>query len=73
MATEKALDIIADFTCTFGTAQKQTKKRHRVVEFTDYEGAIVCVVTSLHDVTAEEIAGMYKERWEIESFFRWIK
>ncbi|MEG0472997.1 MAG: transposase [Solibacillus sp.] len=73
MATEKGLDIIADFTCTLGTAQKQTKKRHRVVEFTDYEGAIVRVVTNLHDVTAEEIAGMYKERWEIESFFRWIK
>ncbi|OCS82595.1 transposase [Caryophanon latum] len=31
------------------------------------------VVTNLRDVTAEEIAGMYKERWAIESFFRWIK
>ena len=66
-------NIIADFTCTLGTAQKQTKKRHRVVEFTDYEGAIVRVITNLRDVTAEEIAGMYKERWAIESFFRWIK
>ena len=25
------------------------------------------------DITAEEIAGMYKSRWAIESFFRWIK
>lgn len=66
-------NIIADFTCTLGTAQKQTEERHRVVEFTDYEGAIVRVVTNLRDVTAEEIAGMYKERWAIESFFRWIK
>lgn len=66
-------NIVADFTCTLGTTQKQTKKRHRVVEFTDYEGAIVRVVTNLRDVTAEEIAGMYKERWAIESFFRWIK
>lgn len=66
-------NIIADFTCTLGTSQKQTIKRHRVVEFTDYEGAIVRVVTNLRDVTAEEIAGMYKERWAIESFFRWIK
>ena len=66
-------NIVADFTCTLGTAQKQTKERHRVVEFTDYEGAIVRVVTNLRDVTAEEIAGMYKERWAIESFFRWIK
>ncbi|WP_342601367.1 transposase [Psychrobacillus sp. FSL H8-0483] len=25
------------------------------------------------DVTVEEIAAMYKSRWDIESFFRWIK
>ena len=31
------------------------------------------VVTSLMDVTAEEIADMYKSRWAIESFFRWMK
>ena len=69
----KGSNIVADFTCTLGTAQKQTEKRHRVVEFTDYEGAIVRVVTNLRNVSAEEIAGMYKERWAIESFFRWIK
>ncbi|OCS87050.1 IS4 family transposase [Caryophanon latum] len=66
-------NILADFTCTLGTAQKQTKKRHRVVEFIDYEGALVRVVTNLRHVTAEDIATMYKERWAIESFFRWIK
>ena len=66
-------NIIADFTCTLGTNQKQTEERHRVVEFIDYEGETVRVVTNLREVTAEEIAGMYKERWAIESFFRWIK
>lgn len=66
-------NLVADFTCTLGTAQKQTKERHRVVEFTDYEGSLVRVVTNLRHVTAEEIASMYKERWAIESFFRWIK
>lgn len=66
-------NIIADFTCTLGTSQKQTTERHRVVEFTDYEGATVRVVINLRVVTAEEIASMYKERWAIESFFRWIK
>ena len=72
-ATVEGSTIVADFICTLGTAQKQTKKRHRVMEFTDYEGAIVRVITNLRDVTAEEITGMYKERWAIESFFRWIK
>ena len=66
-------NVTADFTCTLGTPQKQTKKRHRVVQFTDHEGKEMRVVTSLMDITAEEIAGMYKSRWAIESFFRWIK
>lgn len=72
-AAVEGSNIVGDFTCTLGTAQKQTTERHRVVEFIDYEGAIVRVVTNLRDVTAEEIADMYKERWAIESFFRWIK
>lgn len=43
------------------------------MKFTDDEGAIVRVVTNLRDVTAEEIAGMYKEHCAIESFFLWSK
>lgn len=31
------------------------------------------VVTSLMNVTAGEITDMYKSRWAIKSFFRWIK
>lgn len=69
----KDSNVTADFTCTLGTSQKQTKERHRVVQFTDYQGKDMRVVTSLMDVTAEEIAAMYKSRWAIESFFRWIK
>lgn len=69
----KDSNITADFTCILGAPQKQTKKRHRIVQFTDHEGKEIRVVTSLLDITAEEIAGMYKSRWAIESFFRWIK
>lgn len=69
----KDSNITADFTCILGTPQKQTEKRHRIVEFTDHEGKEIRIVTNLMDITAEEIAGMYKSRWAIESFFRWIK
>ena len=31
------------------------------------------VITSLMNITAEEVAEIYKSRWAIESFFRWIK
>jgi transposase len=69
----KESNAIADFTCTTGTVQKQTEKRHRVVQFMDYEGKEIHVVTSLMNITAEEIANMYKSRWAIETFFRWMK
>jgi len=64
---------VADFTCTLGTPQKQTQKRHRVVQFMGYDGKLISVITSLSTVTAEEVADMYKSRWAIESFFRWVK
>ena len=66
-------NVTRDFTCQLGTPQSRSKKRHRVVFFTDHEGREIRVVTSLLHVSAEAIAGMYKARWGIESFFRWIK
>src|SRR4051794_13280849 len=69
----KDSNVTADFTCLIGTPQKQTEKRHRVVQFTDYEGKEMRVVTSLMNITAEEIEELYKYRWAIENFFRWMK
>lgn len=61
--------MIGDFTCRLIAPQK---KRHRVVQFLDYENQVIRVITSLMNVTVEEVAGMYKSRWDIESFFRWV-
>lgn len=71
--SEKGSYVTYGFTCWLGTPQARSKKRHRVVFFTNQEGHKIRVVTSLFHVTAEEIACMYKARWGIESFFRWIK
>ena len=62
-------NVINDYTCQVGTKQKRSHHRHRVVEFTDYEGKIIRVAT----ISAEMVANIYKAQWGVELFFRWIK
>jgi len=62
-----------DVTCRVGTEQSRTTHRYRVVTFRDREGHQIRVVTNVMNVSAEDIADMYKTRWAIESFFHWIK
>lgn len=52
-------------------AQKHSVHKHRVVEFTDYEGKLIRVVTNLYHVSAEMVTNIYKSRWGMEFFFRW--
>lgn len=65
--------VIQDITCYLETNTKKTQNRFRVVEFTDYYGKSVKVCTDLMDITPEKIADIYKERWRIETFFKFIK
>jgi IS4 transposase len=46
----------------------------RLVEFYDCENKVLLVFLSNNfEVSALEIANLYKNRWQIEVFFRWIK
>lgn len=65
--------VIQDVTCYLGKKTKKTKNRFRLVEFNDYYGKSVKVCTDLMDITPEKIAEIYKERWKIETFFKFIK
>jgi hypothetical protein len=65
--------VTRDITCKVGTRQCRSEKRHRIVFFVDDHGREMRVITNIMNVTAETIADMYKARWQIESFFRWVK
>jgi hypothetical protein len=45
----------------------------RLVEFLDEEANKYRVVTNRRDLTASEVAEIYRQRWKIELFFKWIK
>ena len=65
--------IVRDITCYIGQGKHQSAQRHRVVEFENDRGEVVRVVTDLRKESAHVIAEIYKARWEIEVFFRWVK
>jgi transposase len=50
----------------------QTKKELRLVAYR-VDGKDFWIATSRHDLTAEEVAQVYKLRWNIETFFGWWK
>ncbi len=45
----------------------------RLLVFTDKEGSVYRLLTSRLDLTEKEILDMYKSRWYIELFFKWLK
>jgi hypothetical protein len=65
--------VFYDATVLLGTPNvSQTKKPVRLVGYR-VEGKKYWVATDRYDITAEEVACIYKLRWDIEIFFGWWK
>ncbi|WP_410515214.1 IS4 family transposase [Paenibacillus sp. BR2-3] len=65
--------ILRDTKVQMGSAFRDDKQTLRLIEFTDEQGRRYRLVTSIWDLSAEDIAQIYKSRWLVELFFKWIK
>jgi len=66
--------ILSDKTVILGCPGARMESKLRLVEVTDSSnGEVFYIVTNRFDLTAEEISDIYRLRWSIEVFFKWIK
>ena len=66
-------NVLKDAIVEVTDPKTEEKFQLRLVEYTDEKQHTYRVVTTLREHTAEEIAEIYKSRWFIELFFKWIK
>lgn len=69
-------NIIADETVVFGdyTAMEKYEKKLRRIKYWDKENEkVYTYLTNNFELTAIQVAEIYKQRWQIELFFKWIK
>ncbi|SHJ88105.1 transposase, IS4 family [Anaerobranca californiensis DSM 14826] len=52
-----------------------TKMKHplRLLEILDSKGKTIVIITNQFELDSEEISTLYRSRWQIELFFKWIK
>lgn len=55
------------------TSKNLTTKSYREIMTFDENGEPVTFLTNIFDLSTEDIIKIYKHRWEIEIFFKWIK
>jgi IS4 transposase len=65
--------VLSDQMVLIGTTQNRAENYFRLLKVIDSKGNELQLITNRFDLSAEEISEMYKSRWAIELFFKWIK
>jgi IS4 transposase len=65
--------VLSDQMVLIGTTQNRAENYFRLLKVIDSKGNELHLITNRFDISAEEISEMYKSRWAIELFFKWIK
>lgn len=70
------IDDVYDCVVTMGTDYSKNKTKHKyreILYFSDDSDEEFRLVTNIFDMPADDIISLYKNRWDIELFFKWIK
>lgn len=72
---DKAKGIIFDQTIRLNNyyAAKDYPEKLRIIKYKDDTGKVFVFLTNNFNLPAIDIAQLYKHRWKIELFFKWIK
>ncbi len=71
---DKDIKIIYDKIVYLGNEYiNKTTKKYRIIKIIDSKGQVLTFLTNIFTLSSEEIAWLYKKRWDIELFFKWIK
>jgi IS4 transposase len=65
--------VLSDQMVLIGTTQNRAENYFRLLKVKDSKGNELHLITNRFDLSADEISEMYKARWAIELFFKWIK
>ncbi|ADU31300.1 IS4 family transposase [Evansella cellulosilytica] len=65
--------VLSDQMVLIGTTQNRAENYFRLLKVIDSKGNELHLITNRFDLSAEEISELYKSRWAIELFFKWIK
>lgn len=70
-----ASDLVTkrDLEVFLGTEYNRMKHSLRLIETTDSVGKRVLILTNCFHMSALEIGDLYRKRWKIETFFKWMK
>jgi hypothetical protein len=69
-------EVLTDQTITLGSPNNRrgaVLEEVRLVTSRTPDGRICQLITDRHDLAAWEVGALYRRRWQIELFFRWLK
>lgn len=72
---ERAEDstVLSDEMILIGMTKNRAENAFRLIKVLDSKGNELHLITNRFDLSADEIAELYKSRWAIELFFKWLK